>query len=280
MTSGSIESRPVRPSAVAGMFYPGRDDQLSHMVGQLLQRAMSAGQGRTAPVPQAPKALIVPHAGYIYSGSAAADAYCRLRPFARQYRRVVLLGPAHRVAFQGVALPSVEAFETPLGLVPLDVDVMSRLQHSPGVIISDQAHAQEHSLEVQLPFLQSVLDEFKLIPLLIGNASPDRVRQLLQQVWGDDDTLIVVSSDLSHYQDYATAQARDHHTCQAIESLQDQSIGYEDACGCIPVRALLLAAKEQGLRASTVALCNSGDTAGDRSRVVGYGSWVFQHVEH
>lgn len=267
----------VRPAAVAGMFYPGRQDQLSSMLDGFLAHASMMPPGDVLPHP--PKALIVPHAGYIYSGQAAADAYQFLRPWARSYKRVVLWGPAHRVAVRGVAVPSASAFETPLGQVRLDVQGLAMLRELPGVVVSDQAHAQEHSLEVQLPFLQKTLGDFALLPLVVGQTTPDHVAGLMTALWGGDDTLFVVSSDLSHYHDYDTAQQIDAHTCEAIEHLHDQAIDPEDACGCIAVRALLKMARSHNMKAATVALCNSGDTAGDKSRVVGYGSWVFNHAE-
>lgn len=277
MTSGQSSSVSVRPMAVAGFFYPDRDLALQQMVSDFLATAQSVVPANQQATP--PKAIIVPHAGYIYSGQAAAEAYHAIQPWASHYSRVVLLGPSHRVAFNGVAVPSCDAFETPLGTVPLDTQAIATLAKMPGVIGSDQAHAQEHSLEVQLPFLQKTLNAFQLLPIVVGNASPETVRQVLQTVWGGDETLIVISSDLSHYHDYATARQLDGHTCQAIERLDEGAIGHDDACGCIGVRALLLMAKTRGLRARTVSLCNSGDTAGDRARVVGYGSWVFNYAK-
>lgn len=269
----------VRPMAVAGLFYPGRQDQLNSMLDEFLARASTMPPGDLPLHQHPPKAVIVPHAGYVYSGQAAADAYQFLQPWAQVYKRVVLWGPAHRVAVRGVAVPSVSAFETPLGQVKLDLEGLRMLREFAGVVVSDQAHAQEHSLEVQLPFLQKTLGQFTLLPLVVGQTTPDHVAELMKALWGGDDTLIVVSSDLSHYHDYDTAQQRDAHTCEAIEHLRDQSIDYEDACGCIAVRALLKMARTQGMKAATVSLCNSGDTAGDKSRVVGYGSWVFNYAD-
>lgn len=273
MTSHTLSTGTTRPMAVAGFFYPDTAPALSHMVEGFLAQASNVLSREINGL--APKAVIVPHAGYIYSGQAAAEAYRALQPWAARYRRVVLVGPSHRVAFNGVAVPSVNAFETPLGDVQLDTEGLARLAPLPGVVVSDRAHAQEHSLEVQLPFLQKTLSDFKLLPLVVGNASAELVRQILQTVWGDEETLIVISSDLSHYHDYATARQLDAATCNAIERLDDRGIGHEDACGCIGVRALLLMSQQLGMRAKTVSLCNSGDTAGDKSRVVGYGSWVF-----
>lgn len=277
MTSGQSSSVSVRPMAVAGFFYPDHDLALHQMVSGFLTSARSEAFANQQSSP--PKAIIVPHAGYIYSGQSAAEAYHAIQPWASRYSRVVLLGPSHRVAFNGVAVPSCDAFETPLGRVPLDSQAIAALAEMPGVISSDRAHAQEHSLEVQLPFLQETLKAFQLLPIVVGNASPETVRQVLQTVWGGDETLIVISSDLSHYHDYATARQLDGHTCQAIERLDESAIGHDDACGSIGVRGLLLMAKTLGLRAKTVSLCNSGDTAGDRARVVGYGSWVFHYAK-
>jgi AmmeMemoRadiSam system protein B len=267
----------VRPMAVAGLFYPQQRDQLERVLNGFMARTDTMPPACTA-MHQPPKALIVPHAGYIYSGQAAADAYQFLLPWARQYKRVVMWGPAHRVAFRGVAVPSTLAFETPLGFVPVDREGVHKACGLSGVVVNDQAHAQEHSLEVQLPFLQTILGEFTLLPLVVGHIDAAHVASLMEALWGEDDTLIVVSSDLSHFHDYDTAQRRDAHTCEAVENLQEQGIDGEDACGCIALRALLRLARTRGLSVATVALCNSGDTTGDHSRVVGYGSWVFHHA--
>lgn len=267
----------IRAMAVAGLFYPQRGDQLTGMLNDFMTRADTMPPTYTA-LHQPPKALIVPHAGYIYSGQAAADAYQFLLPWTRHYKRVVMWGPAHRVAFRGVAVPSALAFETPLGFVPVDQEGLRKARDLPGVVVNDQAHAQEHSLEVQLPFLQKILGDFTLLPLVVGHIDPAQVASLMDALWGEEDTLIVVSSDLSHFLNYETAQRRDAHTCEAIENLQEQAIDGEDACGCIALRALLRLARTRGLSVATVALCNSGDTTGDHSRVVGYGSWVFHHA--
>lgn len=261
-----------RPPAVAGLFYPDDPRELRREVEGFL-----AAAPRTPAAGQAPlKALIVPHAGYVYSGAVAGTAYAQLRRRASPVRRVLLLGPAHRVAFRGLAVPSVGRFLTPLGPVALDRDAIARLRALPQVIESDSAHAQEHSLEVHLPFLQTVLGpSFLLVPVVVGDAEPEAVAELLELFWEDDETLVVVSSDLSHYLDYARAQRLDGLTAQAIERLEPQALGHEQACGRIPVQGLLLQARRHGLRARTLALRNSGDTAGPRDRVVGYGAWTF-----
>lgn len=258
----------IRPTAVAGLFYPDDPDALRQTLGALLDAANAQGR--------APKAMIVPHAGYIYSGAVAASAYACLRPARTLIRRVVLLGPAHRVAFSGIAGSSARAFATPLGAVPLDAQAWQLIADLPQVQIFEAAHATEHSLEVQLPFLQMVLDNFALLPLVVGTATPAEVDAVLTRLWGGPETLIVISSDLSHYHDYATAQAFDRATSQAIEALRDQDIGYHQACGRIPVNGLLHSARRHGLRARTIDLRNSGDTAGSRDRVVGYGAYLFE----
>lgn len=221
-----------------------------------------------------PKALIAPHAGYMYSGPVAASAYALLAPMAGQVKRVVLLGPAHRVAVRGLALPDAEAFETPLGRVEIDLAAASQIAHLPQVAVSAQAHAQEHSVEVQLPFLQVLLPDFKLLPLVVGDASPADVAEVLECLWGGAETLILVSSDLSHFLPYLTAQKVDGLTAEAILHLQ-APVSHEQACGGTPLNGLLLAARHHGLTAHLLDLRNSGDTAGPRDQVVGYGAFAF-----
>lgn len=262
----SVHAPVVRPPAVAGMFYPGDPKTLRAMVEEFL------AQARTDEPP--PKALIAPHAGYIYSGPIAATAYARLRNATQRIERVVLLGPAHRVGFYGLAASSAAYFQTPLGTVPLDREALDRVIALPEVFYYDGAHAQEHSLEVHLPFLQVVLGEFKLVPLVVGSASPDEVAAVLEGLWGGPETLIVASSDLSHYLDYASAQAIDAQTSRAIEQLEPERIRHENACGYVGLRGLLRVAKAKGLTARTLDLRNSGDTAGPREQVVGYGAYA------
>lgn len=257
----------VRPSAVAGAFYPAAPAELAAQVEGLLGAAKAAG-------PRRPKALIAPHAGYIYSGPTAAAAYAALAAHRDTYRRVVLLGPAHRVRLRGFALPASTAFATPLGTVPLDREAVELLRKSPLVCVSEEAHALEHSLEVHLPFLQKTLGAFTLVPLAVGTASPQEVAQLLDALWGGDETLIVVSSDLSHYLPYAQASTIDYRTTGMILSMMPQ-LNHEQACGATPVNGLLQAAARRGLQPAMLDLCNSGDTAGDKNRVVGYASFAF-----
>ncbi len=227
------------------------------------------------PVAASPKAIIVPHAGYIYSGAVAASAYRALEGVAAEIRRVVLLGPSHRVTLDGVALPDADSFATPLGEIPIDRDAFLLLRDLPQVRIFDDAHLLEHSIEVQLPFLQQVLEEFSLLPLVVGEASGEEVAEVIERLWNGPQTLFVISSDLSHYQDYATAQRQDSATCRAIETLHPERIGYHDACGRNPVNGLLIAARHHGLKVTTLDLRNSGDTAGPGDKVVGYGAWIF-----
>ena len=257
----------VRKPAVAGMFYPANPRELRQMVRGFLKKAKASG-----PVP---KAIIAPHAGYIYSGPIAATAYARLVPARDVITRVVLLGPAHRVPFAGLAAPSVDAFSTPLGDIPVDKAGVAQLRALPQIQVLDLAHATEHSLEVQLPFLQEVLAKFTLLPLCVGDTDPKQISEVLDKTWGGPETLIVVSSDLSHYQAYETSQQMDGATSQAIEKLQPEGINYEQACGRLPIQGLLLAAKQRGMKCQTVDLRSSGDTAGPRDEVVGYGAYVF-----
>ena len=188
-------------------------------------------------------------------------------------RRVVLLGPAHRVPLRGMAFPSVTAFDTPLGVVPLDTRAIARALELPNTGVSDRAHALEHCLEVQLPFLQTVLKDFELVPFLVGHCAPEEVAAVLQALWGGEETLIVVSSDLSHFLPYAQAQAVDARTSQAIAARSSDLTG-EDACGAFPINGLMVAARAMDLRVTTLDVRNSGDTAGDRDQVVGYGAYA------
>ncbi|HOW63455.1 MAG TPA: AmmeMemoRadiSam system protein B [Candidatus Contendobacter sp.] len=258
----------VRTPAVAGLFYPASAGELHAQVRQFLSQV----EPSTEPPP---KAIIVPHAGYIYSGPIAASAYARLQAVRDVITRVVLLGPSHRVGFRGIAVSSMTAFATPLGQIPVDQAAIEQVRQLPEVGFLEQAHAQEHSLEVHLPFLQEVLGEFKLAPLVVGDARPAAVGAVLEALWGGPETLIVISSDLSHYQDYQTARRLDSATSQAIEALRYEDIGYDQACGRNPVSGLLWVARRKGLHGETIDLRNSGDTAGSRDQVVGYGAYVF-----
>lgn len=262
--------RHVRPAAVAGTFYPRHARELQQIVTSLLAEAADGAVPR-----RVPKAIIAPHAGYIYSGPVAARAYAQLVPLAGVVSRVVLVGPAHRLAVDGVAVPKVDAFATPLGEVVLDRGAIDRLGTLPGVRLWDAPHADEHSLEVHLPFLQTVLQEFLLVPLLVGDASAELVADVLEEVWGGPETLIVISSDLSHYLSYEDARRLDGATCRAIEALEPAAIGWEQACGRVPVIGLLSLAQRRHLVVETLDVRSSGDTAGDRRRVVGYGAWLF-----
>jgi AmmeMemoRadiSam system protein B len=263
----------VRQPAVAGAFYPGQAAALSRDVLALLAAARSDAATNAAST-KAPKAIIVPHAGYVYSGPTAALAYARLAAGRKTIRRVVLLGPVHRVPVRGLALPGTDSFATPLGQIEVDQDAVAAIAALPQVVVSPAAHALEHSLEVQLPFLQSVLDDFMLLPLAVGDATPVEVAQVLETLWGGEETLIVISSDLSHFLPYRSAQAVDRETVQSMLDLSG-SLTHEQACGGTPVNGLLLAARRHHLQPQLLGLCNSGDTAGDKGRVVGYASLAF-----
>ncbi|MDO8789623.1 MAG: AmmeMemoRadiSam system protein B [Sulfuritalea sp.] len=266
----------IRPPAVAGSFYPGNPASLQDELATCLA------------VPPAPtsehaatgllKAFIVPHAGYVYSGGTAGHAYALLAPLAGRIRRVILLGPCHRVSVRGLAAPTVQAFATPLGSIPLDRAALDALSDLPQVVASDAAHAQEHSLEVQLPFLQTVLGQFSLVPLAVGQTGAAEVAQVLERLWGGPETLIVISSDLSHFHSYREAQTIDNATAQHILAL-DQLTSFDQACGALPINGLLAVARRRGLRIERLAQCNSGDTAGDKSRVVGYASFALYESE-
>lgn len=258
----------VRRPAVSGLFYPEQANQLRQQVMDFVQHTVPDQSCQ-------PKAIVVPHAGFPYSGPIAGSAYAQIVSRRAEIRRVVLLGPAHRVAFRGIALPTVRAFASPLGEVPLDLPGMALLGDLPQVIRSDEAHAREHCLEVQLPFLQQILADFTLLPMLVGSVGPQAVANALDLVWGQDETLIVVSSDLSHYESYQQAQQHDRHTSDVILTLDSVTLVGSDACGCNPLNGFLQLAREKQLQARLLDLRNSGDTAGDKDRVVGYGAYAF-----
>lgn len=257
----------IRPAAVAGAFYPADPRVLARTIDELVATS-TGGRGDA-------HAFIVPHAGLEYSGPVAASVYGRLATAATARTRVVLLGPSHRVAFSGLAVPGAAAFETPLGRVPIDEDACAALLELPFVKVLPSAHAKEHSLEVQVPFLQRVLGAFSLVPLVVGDASTEQVAQVLERLWGGPETVVLVSSDLSHFHPYGDAQRLDAETAKRIMTL-DAGLEGDEACGCRPVNGLLEVARRRGLRCTQLDLRNSGDTAADRSRVVGYGAFAFE----
>ncbi len=257
----------IRTPAVAGQFYSGNAEELSVTVATLL------GEAQDSELP-APKALIVPHAGYVYSGPVAASAYAPLKRHSNQYERVVLAGPSHRTPVRGVALSNADFYRMPMGDVQLERPTIDEFDIA-DVRFFDKAHEYEHSLEVHLPFLQAVLGEFLLVPVVVGDARPELVMQVLEALWGGPETLIVISSDLSHYLKYDDARTIDARTSAAIERLDPSEISHDMACGATPVSGLLLAARHHGLKVSTLDLRNSGDTAGNGDFVVGYGAWAF-----
>jgi hypothetical protein len=261
----------IRPTAVADMFYPGDPDSLRDAVSQFLADARESVSRQ----PLTPRAIIAPHAGYIYSGPVAAHAYGYLENIKDQITTVVLIGPSHRVPLIGFATSGADYFTTPLGNIPINREQVDRINALPYVHELEQAHAMEHSLEVHLPFLQMTLNDFDLVPVVAGDASPEQTSELISITCNSDDTLLVVSSDLSHYHDYETARRMDHDTCDAIEALDIRQLDSQHACGYIPIRGLLAYAKQHHLHAKTVDYRNSGDTAGPRDQVVGYGSYVF-----
>ena len=259
----------VRPAAVAGSFYPLLTSKLVPMIkGYVKAAEVKQGEGNS------PKAVIAPHAGYIYSGPTAAFSFARLATEASLIRRIVLLGPAHRVPVKGMALPGVEGFETPLGVVPVDEGLVSRVSSQSQVSVTAPAHAAEHSLEVELPFLQVALGEFSLLPLLVGDTTPNEVAEVLDRVWGGVETRIVISTDLSHYHGYSFARHIDQQTADQIVDLQ-AAISPRQACGAAAVNGFLVAARRRGLSSELLDLRNSGDTAGDKAQVVGYGAFAF-----
>ena len=256
----------IRHPAVAGLFYPEDPGELRRSVQHFLSTADTQKHAT-------PKAIIAPHAGYIYSGAIAGTAYRGLEKIRGQIVRVIVLGPSHRAAFRGVAASSADWFATPLGNIAVDKATIKPLVEDGLIQLLDQAHSQEHSLEVQLPFLQETLGEFKLVPLVVGDESVEKIGEILNRVWNGPETLIVISSDLSHYHTYEACQAIDANTTRAIEHLQPEQIGYDQACGRLPMNGLLTVARERGMQVSTLDVRNSGDTAGSKDRVVGYGAY-------
>ena len=258
----------VRPAAVAGSFYPAHRDALESE----LRRAFRGAARVDADIN--PRALIAPHAGYIYSGEIAASAFSLLEPIRNEVHRVVLLGPSHRVYLDGIGVTSADAWETPLGRVAIDDELRTTVLTNPWVNLNDRAHAPEHSLEVELPFLQTVLDEFTLLPLVVGESDPAQVSATIDAVWDSPGTVVVVSTDLSHYLPHNEAVVRDSGTARQIVAMNTGAVGDHDACGCRPLRGLLRSANERGLTVHQLDLRNSGDTAGDKERVVGYGAFA------
>jgi len=264
----TVTAPRVRLPAVAGRFYPADSRTLARDVDAYVR-------GAEHPVPEGlPKAIIVPHAGYVYSGPIAGAGYVELSRARGAVERVVLLGPAHYVPVQSIAMTGADAWRTPLGDVPIDTDARRVALTVPGVVVDDEAHAPEHSLEVQLPFLQTVLDDFRIVPFAVGDATAEEVAAVIDCLWGGPETLIVVSSDLSHYNPYATARQLDRGTAAAILAL-DSSLDHEQACGATPINGFALCARRRSLFPELIDLRNSGDTAGDRRRVVGYAAFQF-----
>src|SRR5437879_12111668 len=264
----SFRDAEVRPPAVASLFYPADARVLAEEVASYLDRTEAVPLA-----PGLPKAVIVPPAGFSYSGPVAASAYDLLRPARGIVRRVVILGPCHRVPVHGLALPRAKAFETPLGRIPLDEEAIASIRGLPQVVESAATHAEEHALEVQLPFLQKVLGGFSLVPLVVGDAAPEKVADVLERTWGGPQPPTVISSALSHYHSYEAAREIDGATVRAILGF-DAGICHEQACGATPVAGMLIAAKRKGLAPKLVDCRNSGDTAGDTSRVVRYASFA------
>lgn len=267
----SVDANRVKQPGVAGLFYPADRETCAAEVDACLRAARPASVNA--------KVLVAPHAGYIYSGTVAGTAYATLKDRRGTIERVVLLGPNHRVGFTGLALSSAERWATPLGEIPVDMDAMARLRALPEVMVADEPFAQEHSLEVHLPFLQTVLGDFTLVPVLVGNAEPESVARVLRECWGGPETLIVISSDLSHFHDHETATRMDGAAAQAIELLRPDLLSDQQACGNRPLRGLMLEARRRDLRVTALDVRNSGDTRGNRERVVGYGSFALEYAE-
>jgi len=256
----------TRAAAVAGYFYEANPDRLKHDISRLLDT-------QDVTVEAFPEALIVPHAGYVYSGSIAACAYKCLLPDTDQVSRVLLIGPAHRVYVDGMAIPSVDYFATPLGDIPLDQPALDRIGTLPGVRVLDEAHRQEHCLEVQLPFLQTILGEFKLLPVLVGGADAEQVAAVVDAFADEPQTLVVISSDLSHFLEYDEARRTDSQTCELVLN-KATGLSGKQACGAAAINGLMASRRVKDLQVKLLQACNSGDTAGQRDRVVGYAAFA------
>ncbi len=261
----------IRPPAVAGMFYPADADELSRWVQALIKEAE-----HDVPALENVKAIVAPHAGYVYSGPVAAHAFAALLDMARKgnVRRIVLMGPAHTMPVVGIAAPSWDGFATPLGIVPVDKEARARIAALPHVHVDNAPHAREHALEVELPFIQTLFPDVPVLPLVVGESSPEQVAEVMETL-DDGQTLFIVSSDLSHYEPYEQARMHDSLTAKRIETLDYTHIGPHDACGVRPLSGLLYEARKRGWHPVLLDFRNSGDTAGDKSRVVGYGAWAF-----
>lgn len=267
----------VRPPAVAGSFYPGRPSDLTGAIRQYLEAVLPHETEEIAPENRL-KAIIVPHAGYIYSGPVAASAYAILQPLAGEVSRVILLGPAHTVYLRGIAAPRAEVFEVPLGPLAVDLAAIAAIADLPEVVLDDVPHAHEHCLEVQLPFLKMILGHVSIVPLVVGNVEPATVARVVERLWGGPESLIILSTDLSHYLAYGEAQSRDAMTAAAIEALDGSQLTPEDACGAHALTGFLAAARARRMAIERLDLRNSGDTAGSRDRVVGYGAWILREI--
>ncbi len=257
----------TRAPACDSRFYPSERAALQESVDSYVDESPPELGGR-------PEAVIAPHAGYVYSGMVAGRAYGAAAPIAESVERVVLIGPSHFTRFEGLASSRASAFETPLGMTPLDRETIDELASRDVIHVAEEPHRDEHSLETHLPFIQTLFGEVELVPVVTGEAPDEAVADLIEETWNDRETFVAVSSDLSHHLDYETARDVDRTTCEAIESLEPDDIGRRDACGRLAIRGLLLAADRRELSVETLDLQNSGDTAGGRDEVVGYGAWV------
>lgn len=267
-----MSARIIRRPAVAGQFYPADPEQLEAQIGDYLNRAKSPEDCLDPPLV---KAVIAPHAGYVYSGPIAASAYIHLAFSDVPIRRFIMLGPAHFVPVHRIAVSGADVFETPLGIIPVDAAARAAALELPQVDVVDLAHQPEHCLEVQLPFLQVLCPDFTIVPLLVGSATATEVAEVLHRLWNGPETRIIISSDLSHYHDYATARRLDEASAESIVHLEPERLSDHSACGLIPIQGLLLEARRHQLSPAVIDLRNSGDTGGPRDRVVGYGAFTF-----
>jgi len=260
-----------RQASVAGSFYPKNPAQLKKTLTNLFNANEDLNIDFQTPV----KAIIAPHAGYIYSGPIAAKAYSLVSTCIKGKNKITIIGPSHFVPFNGIALSTAEFFETPLGKIKVDHHAYELINRIPEVIYLDEAHAREHSIEVHLPFIQYLKKDVRIIPLAVGQTSYQKVAKVLEKFCEEKDNLIIISSDLSHYHAYGYAQKYDLQTALKIENYKCSQLGPNEACGYLAIAGLLKMAKDRKYKIKRIDLCNSGDTSGSKDTVVGYGSWFF-----
>ena len=257
----------IKQADVAGMFYPGEEASLRQMVDGFIQKALSFDLR--------PRAIIAPHAGYIYSGSIAGTAYKTIAAVRDQIENVIIMSPAHRFYLRGIALHMADAFATPLGNIPVNIGIVKKIKQFSSVQWEERSFIQEHGLETHLPFIQRAFKPgIKIVPMIVGECQESEVAEILESVWEDPRNFVIISSDLSHFHSYADAKKLDRNTVDLIQNLDSQSLDTEFACGHYPICGLLNLARNRKLKIKALDIRSSGDTAGSKESVVGYGSFA------